>query len=56
MTRTNRELKDNFKKENIAFRKAIKVKCDECLCGQKIDCMIDDCGLYNFRPYGRKSG
>lgn len=31
---------------------AIKLKCYECMCGQKkIDCKIEDCHLYPYRPF-----
>lgn len=46
------ELKNEYRKENILLIKAIKDKCVECLCSQKIDCEINDCGLYKYRPYG----
>jgi hypothetical protein len=49
--RKTRELKETFKKEGVLYRKAIKDKCLDCMCGQHIDCLMPDCSLYHFRPY-----
>ena len=37
-------------KECSQLRRAIKEKCSDCVCGQKIDCMVADCPLYNLGP------
>jgi hypothetical protein len=51
MKQTNKQLKDNYKQENILYRKVIKLKCLDCLNDCQIDCEIDDCSLYPYRPF-----
>lgn len=41
--------------ELLTLKDALKLKCVDCLCGQRIDCEIDDCSLYPFRPYRKRS-
>jgi hypothetical protein len=54
MARTTRQLKEDLRKENTALKKAIKLKCLDCMCDQKIDCEIPDCSLYPFKPFKKK--
>ena len=37
------------------MEKAIKSKCFDCMGGQKkIDCELNGCSLYKFRPWSKK--
>jgi len=36
------------------IEEAIKIKCFDCMAGQKkIDCELKDCSLYQFRPWSK---
>lgn len=45
------EMARDFRKENAAYKRAIKAHCLGCMCGVKIDCQIPDCPLYPYWPY-----
>jgi len=51
----------SFKKNQLIkivrdFEKAIKLNCYDCMGGQKkIDCELEKCTLYPFRPWARKA-
>lgn len=36
------------------YEKRIKSKCYDCMAGQKkIDCRLEECSLYSFRPWAK---
>ncbi|RJO60239.1 hypothetical protein C4544_05710 [candidate division WS5 bacterium] len=41
--------------EITSLKQAIKSNCIECLCGQKMDCEIAECSLFQYRPYRKCS-
>lgn len=44
----------NILKNYREVEKAIKLKCFDCMGGQKkTDCELKDCSLYPFRPWAR---
>lgn len=51
MRRTNTELLRVVQQEHREMKKAIKAHCLECLCEQKVDCMMPACPMYPYRPY-----
>jgi len=51
-TKTKNQLINNIR----GFERAIKLKCYDCMGGQKkIDCQTKDCNLYRFRPWSKNS-
>jgi hypothetical protein len=39
-----------------SMKKAVLAKCKDCMCDYvdwRLDCEIDDCGLYHWMPYGK---
>jgi len=43
-------------KKNKVYQEAIKQHCYGCMGGRKkVDCEIDDCPLYEFRPFKKVS-
>ncbi len=58
------KIKKNLRKTNKnqiiknirEIQKAIQLKCYDCMGGQKkIDCELEDCSLYNFRPWAKNN-
>lgn len=49
-----RKTKKEIRESNLILKMAIKEKCLDCMCGQKLNCEIPDCPLYPFNPYKRK--
>ncbi|HEY9187490.1 MAG TPA: hypothetical protein VIR55_06265 [Ignavibacteria bacterium] len=48
--------KDNIIRSHRKMEDAIKEKCFDCMGGQKrIDCELDSCSLYLFRPWSKRS-
>lgn len=47
--------KTQLRSELSSAKAAIKAKCLDCMCGQKINCEIEDCTLYPFNPLRRKA-
>jgi len=51
-----RQKKSQMTKKLANYKKAIKEKCYDCMCGQKkIDCEINHCSLYPYRPFRKRS-
>ncbi|MFA5197164.1 MAG: hypothetical protein WC437_01920 [Patescibacteria group bacterium] len=47
-----REKRTKLHSEIGKQKQAIKEKCYDCMCGsKKIDCLIEDCSLYRYRPF-----
>jgi len=41
-------------KSHREIEKAVKSKCFDCMCNQKkIDCELNGCSLYQFRPWSK---
>lgn len=38
-------------KERGAMKRSIRKKCNDCMCGQKMDCEVPDCPLYGWKSY-----
>lgn len=48
--------KSDLIRECARLTKMLKSKCvDDCMCGNRLDCQIYDCVLYELNPYRDKT-